>query len=152
MKSIRIMAILSMIIPVVIITGCGEDNDPTGPDTSIPAGLIATWTYQSATIGGQEINLGIALQWQEGTVSARFMVSDDGTFVNEELDIADTVQWTERGTFTVSDNNATITITSDSDGPVDPPDIMSGTWALNGNLLTLTTSMEGLAVVIVAVK
>ncbi len=152
MKSIRIMAIMSMIIPVVIISGCGEDKDSTGPDTSIPAGLIATWTYQSATINEQEINLGIVLQWQEGTVSARFTVSDDGTFVNEELDIEETVQWTESGTFTVSDNNATITITSDSDGPVEPPDIMSGTWALDGNLLTLTTTMEGFTVVLVAVK
>ena len=152
MKSIRIMAILSMIIPVVIISGCGEDKDSTGPDTSIPAGLIATWTYQSASINEQEINLGIVLQWHEGTVSARFTVSDDGTFVNEELDIEETVQWTESGTITISGNNATITITSDSDGPVDPPDIMSGTWALNGNILTLTTTMEGLTVVIVAVK
>ncbi len=152
MKSIRIMVIMSMIIPVVIISGCGEDKDPIGPDTSIPAELVAIWTYQSASINQQEINLGIVLQWQEGTVSARFTVSDNGTFVNEELDIEETVQWTESGTFTVDGNNATITITSDSDGPVEPPDIMSGTWALNGNLLTLTTTLEGLTVMIVAAK
>lgn len=152
MKSIRIIAILAMIFLVVVVADCGKDNDSTGPDTSIPAGLIATWTYQSASINEIDVNLGTVLQWQEGTVSARFTVSDDGTFVNEELDSEDVIQWTESGTIAISGNNATITITSDSDGPVDPPDIMSGTWALDGNILTLTTTMEGYTLVLVATK
>lgn len=152
MKSIRIIAILAMIFLVVVVADCGKDNDSTGPDTSIPAGLIATWTYQSASINEIDVNLGTVLQWQEGTVSARFTVSDDGSFVNEELDSEDVIQWTESGTIAISGNNATITITSDSDGPVDPPDIMSGTWALDGNILTLTTTMEGYTLVLVATK
>ena len=142
-----------MISLVVIVADCGKDNDSTGPDTSIPAGLIATWTYQSAEINGWPVpSLGLFLGWQEETVSSRFIVSADGTFVNEELDSDGTVIWTENGTFTVSGNQATITITSDGDGPVDPPDIMSGTWALDGNELTLTTTFEGLPVVIFATK
>ncbi len=152
MKPIRIIAILTMISLVAVVADCGKDNDSTGPDTSIPAGLIATWTYQSVEIDGSPVGLGLVLHWQEGTVSASFTVGDDGTFVNEELDSDGVVTWTENGTFTVSDNNATITITSDSDGPVDPPDIMSGTWALDGNELTLTTAFEGFPVVIVATK
>ncbi len=152
MKPIRIIAILIMISLVVVVADCGKDNDSTGPDTSIPAGLIATWTYQSAEINGAPVGLGLVHQWHEGTVSARFTVSGDGTFVNEELDSDGMIMWTESGTFAVSGNNATITITSDSDGPVDPPDIMTGTWVLNGNELTLTTTMEGLTVVIVATK
>jgi len=152
MKSIRITASLSAMLLVVIIAGCGKDDDSTGPDTSIPAELIATWTYQSATINEIPVSLGLALQWHEGTVSARFTISDDGTFVNEELDSDGMLIWTESGTFTVSGNNATITITSNSDGPVNPPDVMSGTWALDGNELTLTTTLEGLTVVIVATK
>ncbi len=152
MKPIRIIAILAMISLVVVAADCGKDNDSTGPDTSIPAGLIATWTYQSVEINGSPVGLGLVLQWQEGTVSASFRVGGDGTFVNEELDSDGVVTWTENGTFTVSDNNATITITSDSDGPIDPPDIMTGTWALDGNELTLTTTFEGFPVVIVATK
>ncbi len=108
MKSIRIIAILAMIFLVAVVADCGKDNDSTGPDTSIPAGLVATWTYQSAEINGWPVpNLGLFLGWQEGTVSARFTVSADGTFVNEELDSDDMVIWTENGTFTVSDNQAT---------------------------------------------
>ena len=152
MKSRRIQSALMVIMAMFVVVNCGDDDNATGPGTSIPAGLVATWTYQSASINQQEINLRIVLQWQEGTVSARFTVSDDGTFVNEELDSDGMVIWTESGTFTVSDNNATITITSDSEGPVEPPDIMSGTWALTGNILRLTTTLEGLTVVIVAVK
>ena len=152
MKSIRIIASLSAILLVVIIAGCGKDDDSTGPDTSIPPELIATWTYQSATINEIPVNLGAVLEWHEGTVSARFTVGGDGTFVNEELDGDSLVIWTESGTFAVSGNNATITITSDSDGPVNPPDIMIGTWALSGNELTLTTTLEGFPVVIVAIK
>ncbi len=151
MKLIRIIAILAMISLVVVAADCGKDNDSTGPDTSIPAGLIATWTY--LTINGVPVqNFGFFLGWQEETVSARFIVSDDGTFVNEELDSDGIVIWTENGTFTVSGNNATITITSDSDGPVNPPDIMTGTWALDGNELTLTTTVLGQTLVIVATK
>ena len=151
MKPIRIIAILTMISLVVVVADCGKDNDSTGPDTSIPAGLIATWTY--LTINGLPVqNFRLFLGWQEETVSARFTVGGDGTFVNRELDSDDMVIWTENGTFTVSGNQATITITSDSDGPVDPPDIMSGTWALNGNELTLTTTMLGQPLVIVATK
>ena len=141
-----------VILTMFVVVNCGDDDNATGPDNGIPSGLIATWTYQSATIGEIPVSLELVLQWQEETVSARFTVSDDGTFVNEELDSLDVPIWTERGTFTVSGNNATITITSDSDGPVDPPDIMSGTWALDGNELTLTTTLEGYPVVIVATK
>lgn len=151
MKSIRIIAILAMIFLVVIVAHCGKDNDSTGPDTSIPAGLVATWTY--VTINGLPVqNFRLFLGWQEETVSARFTVSGDGTFVNEELDSDDMVIWTENGTFTASDNQATITITSDSDGPVNPPDVMTGTWALDGNELTLNTTFEGFPLVIVATK
>lgn len=152
MKSKRIPSALMVILAMFVVVNCGDDNNATGPDTSIPAGLIATWTYQSATFNDVPVSLESVLQWHEGTVSARFIVSDDGTFVNEELDSDGTVIWTERGTFTVSGNNATITITSDSDGPVDPPDIMSGTWVLDGNELTITTTLEGYRVVIVAIK
>ena len=153
MKSIRITVGLFAILSVFMVMGCGDDDDSTtGPDVGIPSELIATWTYQSATINEIPVSLGLVLGWDEGTVSARFTVDSDGTFVYEELDSEDVVQWTESGTFTVSGNNATITITSNDDGPVDPPDVMSGTWALDGNELTLTTIMEGLTVVLVATK
>jgi hypothetical protein len=152
MKSRRIQSALIVIMTMFVVVNCGDDDNATGPDNGIPAGLIATWTYQSATISDIPVSLELVLQWHDGTVSARFMVSADGTFINQELDSDDMVIWTESGTFSVSGNNATITITSDSDGPVDPPDIMSGTWALDGNELTLTTTMEGYRVVIVATK
>lgn len=135
-----------------VVVNCGDDDNATGPDNGIPAGLIATWTYQSATINEVPVGLEFALQWHEGAVSARFTISADGTFVNEELDSDGMVIWTESGTFSVSGSNATITITSDSDGPVDPPDIMSGTWALDGNELTLTTNLDQLIVVLIATK
>jgi hypothetical protein len=153
MKSMRIIVGLSAILSVFMVLSCGKDDDSTtGPDIVVPSELIATWTYQSATINEIPVSLGLVLGWEEGTVSARFTVDGDGTFVYEELDSEDSVLWTESGTIAISGNEATITITSDSEGPVDPPDVMSGTWALDGNELTLTTTMEGLTVVLVATK
>lgn len=153
MRSIRSRIILSMIILSLLLIGC-EDKEsiPTLPEPLIPSELVGFWLYQSATINGVEIHLGFILQWHEGAESAQFSVGDDGFFVYEELNADSEVIWVENGTMTVDDHNAIITVTSDTDGPVNPPDILSGTWHLEGDILALTTTYEGATVVMYAIK
>ncbi len=153
MKSIRIISGLLIILSFFIIVSCGDDkNTSTDPESNVPPELIGTWTYQSATINGDPIHLGFVLSWHSGTVSARFTISADESFFYEELDSAGVVHWTENGTFTVDGNTATITLTSNDDGPIEPPEVLSGTWAINENELTLTTTLEGAIIVLIATK
>lgn len=155
MKSIRIISGLLIILSFFIIANCGDDkNTSTDPESSVPPELIGTWTYQSATIDEHPIHLGFVLFWHSGTVSARFTIGADGSFFNEELDSAGVVHWTENGTFTVDGNNATITLTSNDDGAIEPPKVLSGTWALNENEneLTMTTTLEEAIIVLIATK
>lgn len=139
---------------LILSSGCGKDKSTNNPpESNIPQELLGTWTYQSATINGVPISLALILGWEQGTVSARFTVSQDGSFVYEELDANGDVIWTEYGTFEVNGNTATISITSDTDGPIDPPpDPMTGTWQVEGNTLTLTTDYNGATVVLTATR
>jgi hypothetical protein len=132
-------------------SGCDKDDGPTDSNPAVPPELVDTWVYQSATINGVPINLSIILQWHVGTETARFTVGEDESFLEEELDGNGEVNWFRTGTFTVDGNSATITVTADSDGPVDP-DTLSGTWELDGDELTLTTDYQGATVVFVALR
>jgi len=153
MKKAKLILPWAVIFLFLLSAGCGKDDDnPAGPQNTVPAELVGTWLYDSATLNGVPFGLGLLLGWEPGTEAARFTVGSDRSFVYEELDADSAVVWTEWGTFTVSGNNATISVTENDDGPVDPPEIMSGTWTVNGDTLTLITSYQGATVVLIAVK
>ncbi len=142
---------LGAILSGLLSVGCGNDN-PSGAGGFIPAGLIATWTYESVTINGETAELRAALEWQPESVTAQFTLSLDATFVQEELDSTGTIVWTQQGNFSMTLTHFTITVTSDSDGPVDPPLVVSGSGTLSGNKLTMTVVEEGDTYVFVATK
>jgi hypothetical protein len=131
---------------------CDKDDSPTGQSPSIPQELIGTWLYESATANGVPVSLDFILQWHEGTDSARFTLGADGSFLYEELDFEGGIVWIESGTFEVDGNTATITVTEDSDGPVDPPDILSGTWSISGDELTLSTVVLDVIVEFICIR
>jgi hypothetical protein len=136
-KNIILSAALLILLSTVF--SCDNNDLPPEPGPSIPSELIGIWLYESATANGVPVSLDFILQWHEGTESARFTLGADGSFLYEELDFEGGIVWIESGTFDVNGNNATITVTEDSDGPVDPPDILSGTWSISGDELTLST-------------
>ena len=142
MKTSRVLtALVSMTILIATI-GCSKDKDnPTGPDvvSSIPAGLVATWNYQSVTINGIPNSLPDVLDFDPGTIAARLTINSNGSFVYEETDSSGVVAWMERGTIAVSGNEFTSTTTSDSDGPVNPPFVEQGTYVLSLNRLEIET-------------
>lgn len=152
MRSIKSRIILATIVLSSMLIGC-EDKEsiPTIPEPLIPSELVGTWLYQTATINGVEIALFLILGWHEGAESAQVTISDDGSFVYEELNADSEVIWVENGTMTVDGHNATITVTSDTDGPVEP-EPLSGTWHIEGDILALTTTYEGATVVMYSIK
>jgi len=152
-KLISLFVCFIMVAIVVPALNCGKDDKaPTEQDGAMPQELLGRWVYQSATVNDIPISLAFILGWNDETVSARFSVSEDESFLYEELDSSDAVIWTANGTFIVQGDSATITITNNDDGPVDPPNIMSGTWAVEGNQLTLTTTYNSLQVILIATK
>ena len=154
MNKTKMILSWAVVCLLLFSAGCGKDDDnPAAPENNVPAELIGTWLYESATLNGAPFSLGLLLGWDPGTVAARFTVGENGSFVYEELDADSAVVWTEWGTFTVSGNTATITVTENDNGPMEP-ETMSGTWVLNENQdeLTLNTSYMGATVVLIAVK
>jgi hypothetical protein len=153
MNKVKLILPLVVICLLLLSAGCGKDDDnPAGPQNNVPAELVGGWLWESATLGGVPWSLALLLQWQPGTEAARFTVGSDGSLVSEELDADSAVVWTEWGTITVNGNTATLTITENDDGPLPDPKIFSGTWAVDGNTLTLTTIYQGAAVVLTAVR
>jgi hypothetical protein len=153
MNNSKSLLIFIAIVSLMLAAGCGkDDNNPTDPGDSVPSELVDTWLYQSVTLNGVPWSLGQLLGWDPGTVAARFTVGSDESFVYEELDTDSAVVWTEWGTFTVDGNSATITRTENDDGPINPPETRSGTWAVNGDTLSLNTIEQGVTAAFIAVR
>lgn len=142
-KSISVWAVICLLL---LAAGCGKDDDnPADPGNNVPAELVGTWYWDSATVNGTPISPGAILQWSDSVMTARFTVGADGSLVYEELDADSTVIQTENGTFTVSGNTATIAFSEIE---------LSGTWALNESQdeLTLNGTYLGMQVVMIAVR
>lgn len=139
---------------LLVLGSCKKDSAPANSGTGgVPSQLVGVWTAQSATVNGTPTDLGTVLQWEPTTASARVTLNANGTYTYEELDAASSVVYTQSGTVAISGNNITMTATSENGAPVNPPTLfLGGTWAINGNLLTLSTTVGGSAIVVVFVK
>lgn len=155
MKTLKLNLIPAVILLITLSAGCGKDKtNPTGPESNVPAELQGTWYFQSVTVYGYPADLGDILDWDSTVVAARFTVGSDESVVYQELDAADSVVWTQTGTFTVDGDSATLTFTEDDDGPIVPPLTLSGTWSLNqaGDELMINGTYNSIPIVVVAVR
>ncbi|MEW5995553.1 MAG: lipocalin family protein [Candidatus Zixiibacteriota bacterium] len=143
MMSLRASFVAFATLILVNISGCGDDDKGTNSN-SIPPELVGTWTFQSATVDGVPFDLKYVLVWEPNTVLARITVNGDGFVAYEELDTAGTVVRRETGTIEVNDDSFTVT----SEIPIP----QTGTWAVSENQLTITTSVAGHPVVVIAIK
>jgi hypothetical protein len=91
------------------------------------------------------------LDWAATTVSASFTVAPTAAYSYREVDGSGTTTFTSSGTITINGTGFTITITNVGGAPI-PPQTLSGTWALNGNELSLSASVGGQPTVLIAVK
>lgn len=152
MSSSKSLIATIVLLMTICLSACGDKNKVTEPEASVPPQLAGTWLFQSATINGLPTSLPFTLEWKQGSVSARFTVSSNGSYLYEELAADSSVNWFRSGTFTVDGDSAVISVTSDSDGPVNPPSELRGTWRFEGEVLVLRTIVEGLVIELYAVK
>lgn len=150
LKQMCLTALVAMTLGSMV--GCSDDdkgpnNSPGG--TNVPTELIATWTFQAATVTidgtTEDISLSYLLPWEEGrTAHARITINDDGTFVFDNVDTASAVFLTETGSFTV--DGSSFSLTGDDEL------LFSGNWMVSGSALKLTATEMGSTVVLVATK
>jgi hypothetical protein len=132
------------------MVGCSDDDkgansngDPPG-DTNVPAELVATWTFQSATVNNMIIHLSNVLPWVEGTAYATISINDDNTYVFENVSADSAVLLSETGAFLVDGNSFSLTGIEELS--------LSGNWAVSGDSLTLTATEMGFTTVLTATK
>lgn len=130
----------------LVFSSCKKDS--TNPAGTAPT-INGTWTITSATVNGQPADPAQIFEYVQGAVSARFTFGADGTFTYEEKDAQGNTLYTQTGTFAVTGQSVTVTITHENRQPLQQPVILSGTWAITGNQLTFTTQIQGNTVVLV---
>lgn len=154
MSPARSLLILSLAF-VLLTPGCKKDDDsPTSTGTEgIPAGLVGTWTLQSATVNGTPTDLGTVFNWVQGTESANITVDANGAYTYKEIGNGGAVTFTSAGTISIVGSNFTITLTSKNGVPLATAETLAGTWAfLPGNTLSLTIASQFGPVVVTATK
>jgi VCBS repeat-containing protein len=150
MSSAR-LAIIPLTVIALIFGGCKKSEDsPASPDGVIPAAMVGTWTPTSASLNGTPMDPAQFLGYTQGAVTSKFTFNADGSYLYSELDAANKVLYTEAGTITVNGQNFTITSTTANGQPQNPPQAITGTYAVAGAQLTITIAVPqiGAAVVV----
>ncbi len=130
----------------LVLSSCKKDS--TNPAGTAPT-INGTWRITSATVNGQPTDPAEIFEYVQGAVSARFTFAASGAFTYEEKDAQGNTLYTQTGTFAVTGQNVTITITHENGQQLQQPVIIQGTWAVTGNQLTFTTQIQGNTVVLV---
>lgn len=113
-----------------------------GTGTAIPAELVGTWQFARATVDGTPVPLATVEDWSAHTVREIITLNADGTMRSEEQDAQGGVNFWVEGTLSVTGNDFTWAVTASSD-PSAVGSTGSGTYALSGEVLTLTEVQSG---------
>ena len=137
MKLSKLMLGLIILLPILILHGCGDDDDGVTNSNPIPANLVGTWWFNSATENGEPITY-TELNYSDSGVTQSVTFNANGTYsLVEYNDQMDTV-YSQSGTFSVSGNQLTITVKVEYGQPVTPPQTSTSTYAVSGDILTIT--------------
>lgn len=149
MKKKWLLCCISILMLMVLVNvGCNDDDNPTGSDgDQLAAIYVGTWVFQSANVNGETATLATVMEWAEGATSARMIFEANGNYVYQEHDTNDLLLSQESGTLAIDDGDFTLTATLDGDGPINPPDVTTGTVSLSGSTMSLIILEEGNTVV-----
>ncbi len=131
----------------LVLASCKKDS--TNPAGAATTSITGTWTITSATVNGQPADPAQIFEYVQGAVSARFIFGANGAFTYEERDAQGNVLYTETGTFSISGQSVTVTITHSNGQPLQQPIVIAGSFVITGNQMTFTTQMQGNTVVLV---
>lgn len=142
-------SMLAVLVAGLLVGMSACKKDSTNPAGSATTSITGTWAITSATVNGQPTDPSQIFNYTPGTASARFIFNVNGSFTYEERDAQGTVLHSETGTFSVSGQSVTVTITHSNGQPLQQPIVIAGTFVITGNQLTFTTQMQGSTVVLV---
>ena len=138
-------------LALVMASGCSDDSSPTnGGGDTLPAEVVATCDYQSVIVNGWAEALEDVMEWDANTVRATLVINSDGSYRYSEWNASDQELWWESGIVSVNGANITVTPTANSDGS--PSAAWTGTWTVNGNVLTLSVTTQTGALVFTLTK
>lgn len=145
-------ALLILAAVTATLIACSPDETAGGDTPSIPAELVGTWLFHSATLNGSPISMAELLQFAPGSDTADVAVYANGTYVYTERDTSNATTYTNAGSVTVSGSSITLTKMNEN-GVAQPPEVfLRGTYVLSGTQLTLTASISGNVIVAVLLK
>ena len=151
MHPLRSISVLVLVLALVALH-CKKDEDPVTPASTVPAGMVGTWVFQSITVNGAPANPADYFPLEQGTVGIEVVLRADGSFDWREYDAQNNTTGTAQGTVTVSGSTVSMTMTVVNGAPVPPQVMFTGAYAINGTTMTLTTQLEGNTLVLTLAK
>ena len=141
MKFFKSTLLIAILLPLCIFIGCSDDDDNgTGSTDEIPANLVDTWWYQSATMNGEPVLSYSEVSHNDLATTASMTFEADGTWEGKEYADSPSPIFTQSGTFTISGSTINVRRTEYDGDPVDPAEEFTSQFSVNGDVLTLTST------------
>lgn len=133
---------LATIVAALFFFGCGDDDNPSNPGGgTIPAQIVGTWWWNSATVDGVPMTFQ-ELSFTDSSDAQSLTFNSNGTYSSAEF-YQSTSVWTQSGTFSGRQDTLIITKTMENGAPI-TPDTEWGIWEVSGD--TLIWSREAIII------
>ncbi|SYZ74008.1 exported hypothetical protein [Candidatus Zixiibacteriota bacterium] len=135
--SIMFLAITILLL-IAIGLGCGSDDKKvTNPANTVPASLVGTWWFASATHNGIPYGSFAEISFTDTSETGAVTINANDTWSTKET-YNDQIVYTRSGTIKVHGDTVKITVTVENGDPADADDTSSSAWNVNGTVLTLS--------------
>lgn len=152
MSSLSVRLLLFFLTFGLVALGCKKDEATAPAAPTFPTQLVGTWVPTSATLNGQQAALSTVFQWVQGAVGCGFAITAQGTYTYVEIDANQQELYNCSGSVTISGSNITVTVTAVNGQQQQSQTWFAGTWALTGNQLTITSTLQNQPLVVVMTK
>jgi hypothetical protein len=139
MKSLLTILCAAIILSCVIGIGC-SDNKSTNSGPTMPAELVGTWWYTSASIDGNPVATFAQVSFTDTSETGAVTLAANDTWSTKEL-YNNQIVYTRSGNIRVKGDSLTVTVLIENGSPASADDTSSSHWSVSGNVLTLTSAV-----------
>lgn len=133
-RTIMLLAVIGVVVTFGL-TGCGGgDGDGGGNGIVFDAALVGLWQPYMTTVDGEQVGPADAFDWDQNVVRMTIQFGNNGALTVRHFDNEQAEVDAEAGTWTGTNGAGSLTIDDD---------VIDFTYAVNGNVLTLTFTEEG---------
>jgi len=137
MKLLRPAIVMLILVPFIIGIGCSDKSSNSSVD--MPADLVGTWWFTSATMNDVPVTDITEISHSGQAASMSITFNTDATYSGTEYDDSQIPVFTQSGEVSEVDGNSlTIRRTEYNGTPVSPPQEFPSTYAVAGSQLTMT--------------